>query len=177
MKRLRFASRIVLAAVLAVIGSGLASAQGTFQFVTGKEFDSAMPKDFYLEGNAIPTEKRNALLLKTPAGTRALFALIDTAGYSSEVKKKYIGMLISEGDLSICGRAMGVGSFGFGLEKPSPASTESGKFFVYDQAGAKVAECAAEKDAEVKQPRPLQVLPGKDKTARLYLGRYWIAVR
>lgn len=177
MKRLRLSSRLILAAVLAAIGSGLASAQGKFQVVTGKEFESAIPKDFYLEGNAIPTEKRNALLLKTPAGTRALFALIDTAGYSSEVKKKYIGMLISEGDLSVCGRAMGVGSYGFGLEKPSPASNESGKFCVYDQAGAKVAECAAEKDAEIKQPRPLQVVPAKDKTARLYLGKYSITLR
>src|SRR2546425_1166099 len=67
-KRLRLSSRLILAAVLAAIGSGLASAQGKFQVVTGKEFESAIPKDFYLEGNAIPTEKRNALLKEDSRG-------------------------------------------------------------------------------------------------------------
>jgi hypothetical protein len=57
-----------------------AFAQQKFELVTGKPFDQAVPKDFYLEGNAIPTEKRNAAVVKTPARGRAVFALLDTAG-------------------------------------------------------------------------------------------------
>ena len=58
-----------LAAVTVVSGSVCQSvlAQSKFEVVAGKAFDSAVPKDFYLEGNAIPTEKRNAVLVKTPA--------------------------------------------------------------------------------------------------------------
>src|ERR1700691_6130784 len=80
-----------------------ALAQNKFEVVTGKAFDSAVPKDFYLEGNAIPTEKRFATLVKTPAGARALFAPIDTTGYSANIVTKYIGMIITEGDLTLCG--------------------------------------------------------------------------
>ncbi len=149
-------------------------AQGKFELVTGKAFDGAVPKDFYLEGNAIPTEKRNSALLKTSAGSRALVALIDTTGYSSQIQKKYIGMLITEADFSINGQRVGVGSYGFGLDQAGNGG--EGKLMVYNQAGAQVAECAARKDAELKQPRPLQVVPGKD-SARLYLGRYWIEIK
>jgi len=151
-------------------------AQGKFELVTGKDFEAAVPKDFYLEGNAIPTQKRNAALLKTSAGSRALFGLIDTTGYSSQIQKKYIGMLITEGDLSVSGQKVGVGSYGFGLEKPATSSSEDGKLMVYNQAGTQVAECSARKDAGLKQPRPLQVVTGADG-ARLYIERYWVEIK
>lgn len=151
-------------------------AQGKYELVAGKEFEGAVPKDFYLEGNAIPTEKRNTVLLKTPAGSRALFGLIDTTGYSSQIKKKYIGMLITEGELSINGQKVGVGSYGFGLDKPPAGGSGDGKLMVYNQAGAQVAECAARKDAQLKQPRPLQVVAGADG-ARLYIERYWVEIK
>jgi len=151
-------------------------AQGNFELVTGKDFEGAVPKDFYLEGNAIPTQKRNTALLKTPAGSRALFGLIDTTGYSSQIQKKYIGMLITESELSISGQKVGVGSYGFGLEKPAAGSSADGKLMVYNQAGNRVAECAARRDVDLKQPRPLQVVAGKDG-ARLYIERYWVEVK
>ena len=165
---------------LALIGAALCSCpecafgQSALVQVRGKEFDSAVPKDFYLEGNAIPTEKRNAVLLKTPAGARLLLALIDTSGYSSQIKKKYIGMVIAEGAVSVCGVQLGVGSYGFGLDRPAPDSSEGARFFLYDQAGEKVGDCAAVRDAQIKLPRPLQVVLSKGEPARLYLGRYWV---
>ena len=149
------------------------AADGQFELVRGKDFEGAVPKDFYLEGNAIPTEKRNAALLKTPSGSRVLVGLIDTSGYSSQVQKKYVGMLITEGDLSVNGQKLGVGSYGFGLEK---ADTAEGKLRIYNQAGAQVTECAARRDAGLKQPRPLQVVLGKD-SARLYIERYWVEIK
>ena len=149
-----------------------ANAQGSFQTVTGKAFDSAVPKDFYLEGNAIPTEKRNAALVKTSKGARILFALIDTAGYSSQIKQKYIGMLITEGRISVCGKTVDVGSYGFGLDKPPAKSKDDAKFHLYNQAGAEVGGCTAPYDATIKIPKPLQVIVGKDGFAWLVLGRY-----
>lgn len=177
MRRTQIVARLVLAIGFVLGGADLGRAQGVFEQVSGKAFDSAMPKDFYLEGNAIPTEKRNAVLLKTPLGARLLFALIDTSGYSSEVQNKYIGMMIVEGSISICGNSLAVGGYGFGLAKPSPKSNEDAKFVLYDQAGKKVAECSAKKDTRLKQPKPLQVIMGKAGFASLYLGRYWLELR
>ena len=174
MKTRRSITYLILIAAVLSTGAQRLGAQGEFAQVTGKAFDSAMPKDFYLEGNAIPTEKRNAALVKTPAGARLLLALIDTTGYSSEIKKKYIGMVIAEGRVNVCGIALGVGSYGFGLDKPAPNSNEDARFNLYNQAGEKVGDCAAKKDAALKQPRPLQVVLSKGGPARLYLGRYWL---
>jgi hypothetical protein len=152
-------------------------AQGAFEVVTGKAFDSALPKDFYLEGNAIPTQKRNAALVKTPAGARVLFALIDTTGYSSQIQQKYEGMLITEGSLSVGGHKLGVGSYGFGYTKPAATSNEDAKFFLYNQAGEKIAECTAKKDTKIAQPKPLQVVTATGEPARLYFGRYWVGLK
>jgi len=170
---------LCLVATVAVLGSwpGTVCAQQAFEVVTGKAFDAAVPRDFYLEGNAIPTQKRNASLVKSPAGARALFALIDTTGYSSNIVAKYVGMMIIEGDLTLCGQKVTVGSYGFGWARPATGVDAPGKFSLYDQAGRGVAECATPRDADLKQPRPLQVIVAPNGTARLYDGRHYLELR
>jgi hypothetical protein len=171
MKRLGAGGLILVAfAILMGMPKG-ALAQGAFEQMTGKAFESAIPNDFYLEGNRIPVEKRNAALLKTPAGARLVLALIDTTGYSSQIQQKYIGMVITEGSVSVCSVPLSVGSYGFGLEKPA------GKFFLYNQAGEKVGDCGAKKDSTVKQPKPLNIVLSKEAGARLYLGRYFLELK
>jgi hypothetical protein len=169
----RFAAGgLILAAITILVGMPRgAFAQGAFEQLSGKAFESAIPNDFYLEGNRIPVEKRNAVLLKTPAGARLVFALIDTTGYSSQIKQKYIGMVITEGTVSVCSVSLSVGSYGFGLDRPA------GKFFLYNQAGEKVGDCAAEKDNAVKLPKPLNIVLSKEAGARLYLGRYFLELK
>jgi hypothetical protein len=166
-----------LTIVLGLLASAaMLFAQAGFHVVTGKAFDGAVPKDFYLEGNAIPVEKRNTVLLKTPSGGRVLVGLIDTSGYSSQIQQKYMGMLIVEAPLGVCSVDLTVGSYGFGLQKPASQGQGSGEFFVYDQAGKQLGSCPAEADQGLKQPRPLQVTTASDGTARLCLGRYCIAL-
>lgn len=151
-------------------------AEGAYEQVTGKAFDSALPRDFYLEGNAIPTQKRNAALLKTPTGARLLVSLIDTTGYSSQIQEKYIGMMIVEGGATVCGKALAVGSYGFGLVKPKAAG-EAATFRVYDQAGKDVVSCATKRDEALRRPNPLQVVLTAGQPARLYLGREWLELK
>ncbi len=172
MKRVSSVSRLILTIALATAWAYEAQAQGRFTLVKGNEFDRALPKDFYLEGNAIPTNKLNAVLLKTASGSRVLLSLIDTSGYSSQIQQRYSGMVITESKISACGIPLGVGSFGFGLARPAPTSNEDAKFYVYDQAGKRVGECAAKKDATIKQPKPLSVALGEKGPAHLILGRY-----
>jgi len=173
----RFGGLIIVALAVLISAPRSACAQGAFTQLTGKAFESAIPNDFYLEGNRIPVEKRNAALLKTPGGSRLVLALIDTTGYSAQIKQKYTGMVITEGEVSVCSVPLSVGSYGFGLEKPAATSSEDAKFHLYNQAGATVGECAAKKDSALKQPKPLNVVLGKESDARLYLGRYFVELK
>ncbi len=176
MRKVRVGIWVAAAVVCGAWGQS-ALAQKGFEIVTGKAFDSAVPKDFYLEGNAIPTEIRNAVMVRTPAGARAIFALIDTAGYAANVQTKYVGMIITEGGLTLCGHKIGVGSYGFGWTLPGTGVDAPGKFMLYDQAGAALAECTAERQANLKMARPLQVIAGKNGSARLYHGKHYIGLR
>jgi len=114
-----------------------ARAQGGFELVTGDAFTRAVPGDFYLEGNRIPVEKRNAALLKNPKGARVVLGLIDTTGYSSQIQQKYMGMLITETKISVCGNALGVGSYGLGLERPAATSGADSKGSIAKKANRK----------------------------------------
>lgn len=156
-----------------------ASAQGVFKVEKGEAFNKVIPRDFVLEENAIPVEKRNSTLVRTPSGARLVAGLLDTSGYSSQVQEKYLGMLIAEGNVQVCGHQLAIGSYGFGLAKAKGAAAEShpSRFFLYNQAGKKVAECVARWDEKLQSPRPLQVEAGGGGTARLYLGRTWVELK
>jgi hypothetical protein len=171
MKRFGAGGLILVAMAILMGMPGSACAQGAFEQMSGKAFESAIPNDFYLEGNRIPVQKRNAALLKTPVGARLVLGLIDTTGYSSQIQQKYIGMVITEGKVSVCDVPLSVGSYGFGLERPA------GKFFLYNQAGEKVGDCGAKKDSAVKQPKPLNIVLSKNGGARLYLGLYFLELK
>jgi hypothetical protein len=172
----RFGGLVIVALAILMSAPRCASAQGAFTQLTGKAFESAIPNDFYLEGNRIPVEHRNAVLLKTPGGARLVLALIDTAGYSSQIRQKYIGMVITEGAVSVCSVPLNVGSYGFGLE-PAATGSEDAKFHLYNQAGETVGDCAAKKGSAVKQPKPLNAVLSKEAGARLYLGRYYLELK
>lgn len=172
----RSISRIcMLVAVLGAAGI-LGFAQGRFEIVTGKLFHAAVPRDFYLEGNAIPVEQRNTVLIRTPAETRVLIGLIVTAGFASQLQQKYSGMLISEGHLSICRKRAVIGSYGFGVHHPHSLE-QPAQFLLYNQAGDQIMECNMEKDLHMREPKPLQVMIESTDSARLYLGRYWVELR
>ena len=162
---------LLLLALFLGLTAASAVAQQKLEIVTGKAFDSALPKDFYLEGNAIPTAKRNAVMVKTPAGARAVFSLLDTTGYASNIIEKYAGMVITEGDLSLCGQKLATGSYGFGWTQSPRAEDKPGTLSLYNQAGTKLGECSTPRDADIKTPRPLQVVVKADGTATLYHGR------
>ena len=176
MQKLGIGLSWVAVAVMSAAWCQSALAQKSFEVVTGKAFDSAVPKDFYLEGNAIPTEKRNAVLVTTPAGARALFALIDTSGYAANITAKYVGMIIAEGDLTVCGHKIAVGSYGFGWSLPGTGVDAPGKFSLFDQSGAPVTDCTAARQGDLKTPRPLQVIVAPGGAARLYHGKHYIAL-
>jgi hypothetical protein len=163
----------VLAFIAATAAFPLFAQRGPVTIITGKAFDAAIPRDFYLEGNSIPTQKRNAALIHLPTGARAVFALLDTSGYSQDIQAKYVGMLIIESQMNICNGILGLGSYGFGWQHPAAGEDPGpGKITIYDQSGKLLKTCDTPRDEHLEQPRPLQVLPGAGGTGRLYYGRY-----
>ena len=163
---------------LSLMMTTLAGAQGVFKVETGEALNKIIPRDFVLEENSIPTEKRNSALVLTPSGARLIAGLLDTSGYSSQVQEKYLGMLIAEGKVEVCGNQVATGSYGFGLAKAKGvAGGHPSKFFLYNQAGKMVADCATRWDEKLKNPRPLQVVARGGGTARLYLGRAWVGLK
>lgn len=177
MKRTLLAVGFIVTICLLAIWPNAARAQGGFEPVSGDAFNRAVPTDFYVVGEHIPVEKRNAAVLKNAQGAQVVLGLIDTSGYSSQIQEKYTGMLITETKLSVCGNVLGVGSYPFGLERPPANSSADAKLRIYNQAGEKLGECAAKKDDSIKQPRPLAVTPAKDGPAKLYLGKYVIEIK
>ena len=132
MKKVLWSGALALA-VAALVALVPAPAQAQ-EKLEGKAFDSACVKDFYLEGNAIPTQKRNTVILKGTDGKRMVFGLLDTTGYSAEIQQKYAGMMILERKTMVGGAAVGTGAYGFGLQKGTPAEGP-GKLMVYDVGG------------------------------------------
>jgi hypothetical protein len=166
---------LVLFFALAIPGGCLA--QGGFELLNRDRLKDATPRDFYLEGSAVPVERRNAVLMESPSGTRVLVALVVTSGFASQSQHKYAGMLISEGSLTVCRNPVSIGSYGFGLRRPAPPSAGDAEFILYNQAGQRMWECVARKDLNLREPRPLQAILDTPDSARVYLGRYWVELR
>ena len=168
-------SGVVALCATAALALSAAPAAAQVETLEGKAFDGAYVRDFYLEGNSIPTQKRNTVVLKGADGKRLVFSLLDTTGYSTEIQQKYVGMLIFERPVTLGTAKVGAGAYGFGLKKPQPPEGP-GTLFVYDVGGAKVAETAASHDAAIARPVPLQVVT-KDGKSRLYAGRHWVEIQ
>lgn len=179
MTRLGFLVPLVAAVVLLGPGPEKAFAQGQFQIITGEQFDAAVVNSVNLEGKDRAVATRNATLLQSPSGTRAFLALTDATGYSSDVAaQKYVGVIVTEGgNLSVGGKTVGAGTYAFGWAVPPRGEEGPGTFTLYSQAGAKLAQCTTPRDAELKMPKPLQVVVLKNGTARLYYGRHSVELR
>jgi hypothetical protein len=175
-KKLMAISFSIMVCLLAIL-PGTARAQGRFQSVSGTEFVNAVPGDFYLEGNRIPVERRNSALLKNATGGRVVVGLIDTTGYSSQIKAKYVGFLITETSISFGGTTLGVGSYGLGLDRPAANSTGDATFKIYNQAGQKLGEGPAKRDDSIKQPKPLGVATEVGKPTKILFGKYVIEIQ
>jgi hypothetical protein len=176
MKRVLLFGLVVFAGAW-LAGHAAAQTPGQWTHVTGKQFDGAIVPNFYIEGNAIPVEKRNGVMLKDPAGKRLIFGLLDTSGYSMDVQQKYLGLATVERKVSLGTAEVPVGAFGLGLQKAAAPSEAAAKLIVYDVAGQKVSEGMAQYDAKLAQPVPLQVVIQKDQAPRLYFGRYFVELK
>lgn len=129
------------------------------------------PERVFFRGQVAPAQLRNTGGVHFADGLYVLAGLVDNSGYSTDIRVKYQGYLLNEVTLEIGGQTLKPGAYGFGF-------LDGGKFNVMDLAANDLLQTAAQRDAEMKRPMPLQVTPSPTGgTYRLYSGRDYVEFR
>ena len=110
---------------------------------------------------------RNAVGLEDKDNRFVLAALVDTSGYSTDIKEKYQGLFITEVKLKVGDAFLAPGSYGFGFK--------DGKFLILDVSAAEILSVASSKDDSIAHPVPLK-LTADGNGYRLYAGKEWVSL-
>lgn len=164
-------SFIRLAAILALtFASALAiNAQEKAIVLTGADLTRTVPTGFYFEGQSAPTQMRNSASARFGEKRHVIAGLVDTSGYSSDIRAKYEGFLITDSNIRIGGEELETGAYGFGF-------TDNGRLNIFDVSGKQVLSVAAASDKDLRRPRPLMMVGAADGL-RLYSRRSYVVIR
>ena len=136
--------------------------------LTGAQLARVVPPGFYYAGQSAPTQMRNAAAARFGANRYVVAGLVDTSGYSADVRAAYEGFLITDSTIAIQGSELNTGAYGFGF-------TDDGKLNIYDVGGHTVLTVATERDTHLRRPRPLLMQKAADGV-RLYSGRSYVVI-
>ncbi len=126
------------------------------------------PERVFFRGQVAPAQLRNTAGIHYADDFYVLAGLVDNSGYSTSIKEKYQGYLLNEVTLEIAGQSLKPGAYGFGF-------IAGGKFVVMDLGANDVLQVAAQRDAEMKRPVPLQIVASASAGSyRLYAGRDYV---
>jgi hypothetical protein len=162
--------RLSVSIVTSILACSLVVATAQDKAVVLDEKDSArvVPSSFYFEGQSAPTQMRNSAAARFGSNRLVIAGLVDTSGYSTGVRAKYQGFLITDSAIIIGGKELATGAYGFGF-------SDDGKFNVLDVGGNTVMSAGATKDSALRRPRPLMMVNEKDGL-RFYAGRSYIVI-
>jgi hypothetical protein len=145
-------------------------AQQTKPGVLGSdEINHAAPSAYFFRGQSATVQLRNTVGFRAQGDKLVLAGLVDTGGYSTDVKAKYQGFLITEVKLSVEGKELGPGQYGFGFSKDD-------EFLVMDVGANDLLKTAVHLDRKLQRPRPLH-LQEDTSGYRLYAGRQWVNLK
>jgi hypothetical protein len=156
----------VTLALLAI--TGVATAQERATLLTGAELRRIVPTGFYFQGLSAPTQMRNSAAARFGTQRFVIAGLVDTSGYSSEVREKYVGFLITDSPVTLNGESLPAGAYGFGF------ATE-GKMTIMDLGGKDLLSVAVTSDQSMRRPRPL-MMSADPGGVRLYNGRNYVLI-
>ena len=165
---------LVTATMLALAGSitGSLSFGSVLQdkpsVVTPGDLTRLVPGSFYFKGQSAPTQMRNTAAAKLGAERFVIVGLVDTSGYSAEVRAKYEGFLITDSPIKVNGESLATGAYGFGF-------SNDGKMNVMDIAGNDVLSVSSTNDKGLRRPRPLMMI-ASDAGVRLYSRRDYVVI-
>lgn len=156
----------LIAALFLVAGSAVA--QELPAILTGAELTRVVPTGFYFQGLSAPTQMRNSAAARFGKDRYVISGLVDTSGYSADVRAKYVGFLITDSAITLNGTSLAPGAYGFGF------ATE-GKMSVMDLSGKDLLSVSVTKDNALRRPRPLMMAadPGG---VRLYSGKDYVVI-
>lgn len=156
----------VALALFAVCSS--ASAQESATILTGAELTRIVPTGFYFQGLSAPTQMRNAAATRFGSDRYVIAGIVDTSGYSADVRAKYVGFLITDSPITLNGESLQPGAYGFGFGT-------AGKLTVMDLAGKDLLSVAITNDKALRRPRPL-MMSADPGGVRLYNGRDYVVI-
>ena len=146
----------------------IVSAQDAPTILSEKDLTRVIPTSFYFQGQIAPTQIRNAAAVRLAADKFVIAGLVDTSGYSSEIRGKYEGFFITDSPIILSGTNLVTGAYGFGF-------SSDGKMNIFDVGGKQVLSVEARQDKDLKRPRPLTMIKRADEI-RLYSGRNYVTV-
>ena len=163
-RRILFAVLVLSLALSAVAQS--APAKATVLDDAGLK--KVVPDAYFFRGLSATTQLRNSAAIHFPDDFYVITGLVDTSGYSSDIKAKYTGLFITEKKLRFDGGAMlAPGQYGMGY-------TADGKFHILNVAGEEILVADVKVDDSLKRPQPLKIVLDGD-TAKLYLGKKYVS--
>jgi len=148
-----------------VLGSVL---QSKPTVVTGPDLTRLVPTSFYFKGQSAPTQIRNTAAAKLGDERYVIVGLVDTSGYSADVRAKYEGFFITDSPIKVNGESLPTGAYGFGF-------SNDGKMRVMDIAGNDVFTVSSTNDKELKRPRPL-MMTDSEQGIRFYSRRDYVVI-
>lgn len=135
------------------------------------DLTSLLPDKVFFRGQSATTQLRNSGGVRFADGATMLAALVDNSGYSTGIQEKYQAYLITETALDFGGHQLAPGAYGVGIVRAG----DDLKFVVMNLAAQDVFQAAADRDAKLHRPTPLQVMAGSGAGVyRLYLGRNYV---
>lgn len=146
----------------------LVAAQDQAVILAGTNLSRVVPPGFYFQGQSAPTQTRNSAAARFGMNRHVIAGLVDTSGYSADVRAKYEGFLITDSPITINGSELGIGAYGFGY-------SNDGKLNILDLAGNEILSVATTKDNALKRPRPL-MMTKSGEGVRLYSGKDYAVI-
>src|SRR5205085_11485913 len=162
---------VYITVLLAVSAAQNANSKGAV-LVSDQRLKQLLPATVFIDGENVPTQERNAVLVQFPNGKVLLASLIDTAGYSSAYQEKYAGVLLSQSRFTLGNKNLDAGAYAIGQKKNGDSVT----VYVYNLGGEKLAELPTEKQENLRPVQPLQVISAAAGSARLYVGPYYLSL-
>ena len=144
------------------------TAQESVTVLAGAELARVVPPGFYFQGLSASTQMRNSAAARFGSKRYVVAGLVDTSGYSSEVRAKYEGFFITDSPIRINGSELGVGAYGFGF-------SNDGKFHILNLAADQVLSVSTTRDSALKRPRPL-MMTGSADGVRFYTGKDYVTI-
>ena len=137
--------------------------------LTHEQTASLLPDKVFYRGQSATVQTRNSGGVQFPGGKLMLAAVVDTSGYSTAVAQSYQAYLITEVPLNVAGHNLVPGCYGFGF-------VAGDKMVVMDVGANVLFEVPTTKDAQLKRPNPLQIVPDTSAAQhyKLYMGRTYV---